>query len=163
MPGIFSRLGSFAKGIIKRVVETGRSIAETVGFLKPMVPTVTPSEVASAYGRVAVEEKFKGDILELNPRTVIPDSLYTPTDIPFKRPYAYKAIVFGRYIAGTIRAGKKVGGQFAHEEYDLPASRPLTKEEAEDMARGRIGKQGGSPIMEVFSVEIVAAYSREEE
>lgn len=162
MPGIFSRLGSFGQGIIKRVVATGRTILETVGFLKPMVPEVTESEVARQYGRVQVEASFKGPILDLNPRTIIPESLHTPTDIPFKRKYAYKAIAFGRYVAGTIRDGVKVGGRFAREEYDLPTNRQLTKEEAEDMARGRIGKKGGSPIMEVFSIEIVAAYFREE-
>lgn len=163
MPGVFRRLGSFAARVVRVVLEKGRTIGETVGFLKPLVPTVTEPEVAKQFGRVAVEEEFKGPILELNPRTVIPESLHTPTDIPFKRPYAYKAIVFGRYVAGTVREGKKVGGRFAHEEYDLPASRALTKEEAEDMARGRVGKKGGTPIMEIFSIEIVAAYYREEE
>lgn len=161
MPGIFQSIGHFGKRIISQAIETGRSILETVGFLKPMVPTVTPTEVETQYGRVRLEEKYAPGVIELNPRTIIPESLHVPTDIPFKRPYAYKAVVFGRYVAGTIRDGKKVGGQFAHEEYDLPTNRQLTKEEAADMAQGRISKKGGSPIMEIFSIEIVAAYSRE--
>jgi len=162
MPGIFQSIGSFGKRIIDRAIETGRSILETVGFLKPLVPTVTEEDVGRQYGRVYVEEEYKSDILELNPRTIIPESLHTPTDIPFKRPYAYKVVIFGRYVAGTIRDGVKVGGRFAHEEYDLPTNRLLTKEEVIDMARGRVGKAGGSPIMEVFSIEVVAAYFREE-
>lgn len=162
MPGIFQRLGSFAKGIITRVVATGRTIGETVGFLKPLVPTVTESEVAAYYGRVRVEESLKGPILDLNPRTIIPESLHTATDIPFKRPYAYKVVVSGRYLAGQVRDGVKVGGRFAHEEWDLTTNRQLTKEEIEDMARSRLGKVGGSPIMEIASIAVVAAYYREE-
>lgn len=162
MPGIFQRLGGFASSIIARVRQEGRTILETVGFLKPMVPTVTEQEVATQYGRAAVEEQYKGPILDLNPRTVIPPSLHVETDIPFARPWAYKAVVFGRFVAGTIRDGVKVGGRFAHEEYNLTSSRQLTKEEIVDMAKTRIGKKGGSPILEVFSVEVVAAYSREE-
>lgn len=163
MPGIFQSIGHFGQRIIKRAIETGQSILETVGFLKPLVPDVDEPEVARQYGRVFVEEAYKSDILDLNPRSIIPESLHTPTDIPFKRPYAYKAVVFGRYVKGTIRDGVNVGGRFAHEEYDLPTNRQLTKEEAVDMAKGRVGKAGGSPILEVFSIEIVAAYTREEE
>lgn len=162
MPGIFQRLGGFASKVISVIREQGRTIGEAVGFLKPMVPTVTEQEVAVQYGRVAVEEQYKGDVVGLNPRSVIPLSLHVETDIPFMRPYAYKAVVFGRFVAGTVRDGKKVGGQFAHEEYNLTTSRQLTKEEIIDMAKGRIGKQGGSPILEIFSIEVVAAYSRED-
>jgi len=162
LPGIFARLGSFGTRVIKRVIETGRTIAETVGFLKPLVESVTELDVARQYGKVAIEETLRSDILDLNPRSVIPGSLYTPTDIPFKRPFAYKVVVFGRFLAGTIRDGKKVGGQFAHEEYDLPTNRQLTKSEIEAMARSRVGKSGGSPILEVFSIEVVSAYFREE-
>lgn len=163
MPGIFARLGSFARSIITRVIETGRTIAETVGFLKPMVPEVTAAEVAEQYGRVAIEEAHRGAVYALGEHIVIPDSLHVETDIPFKRPYAYKVVAYGRYQAGVERKGRKVGGQFGHEEWDLTTNRQLTKAEIEDMARSRLGKRGGSPIMEVFSVEVVAAYFREEE
>jgi len=162
MPGIFQSIGSFGTRIIRSVVESGRSILETVGFLKPIVPTVTETDVARQYGRVVVEEQYKGAIVDLNAQTVIPQSLHVATDIPFMRPYAYKVIVYGRFAAGTVRDGKKVGGQFGHEEYDLPTNRQLTKEEIVDMARGRIGKKGGTPIIEVLSIEVVAAYFREE-
>lgn len=162
MPGIFERLGSFGTRIINRVIETGRTIAEVVGFLKPLVPDVTDVDVAREYGRVTVEKEYAGGILDLNPHTVIPESLSTPTDIPFKRPFAYKVVVFGRYLKGMVVGGESVGGRFAHEEWDLPVSRELTKEEVVDMAKGRLGKAGGSARMEIFSIEVVAAYFREE-
>lgn len=162
MPGIFQRIGSFGQRIVKSALSTGRSILETVGFLKPLVPTVTKTQVARQYGRVQVEAALRGPILDLNPRSIIPESLHTATDIPFSRPFAYKVVIFGRYVAGTIRGGKKVGGQFAREEFDLPSNRQLTKEEITDMAMGRLGKKGGTPILEIFSIEVVAAYARDE-
>jgi len=110
---------------------------------------------------VQVQEEYSPGVKALGANTVIPDSLHALTDIPFKRPFAYKVVVFGRYVAGTIRDGVKVGGRFAKEEYDLPTNRKLTKEEVMDMAKGRIGKTGGSSIMEIFSMEVVEAYARE--
>lgn len=127
-----------------------------------MVPTVTEPEVARAYGKVRIEDALKGPILDLNPRSIIPDSLHIATDIPFMRPYAYKVVAYGRYTAGMVVKGVKVGGRFGHEEWDLTSSRPLTKEEIEDMARSRLGKKGGTPRMEIFNVQAVAAYFREE-
>lgn len=161
MPGIFQRLGSFGQRIIKSAISTGRTILETVGFIKPIVPTIDAADVAHDYGQVQVQEEYSPEVKSLGSNTIIPDSLHAPTDIPFKRPFAYKVVVFGRYVAGTIRDGVKVGGRFAKEEYDLPSNRKLTKAEIMDMAKGRLGKKGGSPIMVIFSMQVVEAYSRE--
>jgi hypothetical protein len=71
----------------------------------------------------------------------------------------------GRYLAGAIGAGGvKIGGRFARDTYNITASRPLSPEEAIEIAIRRFGAKGSTdPRIEVERASVTAAWRREEE
>ncbi len=152
MPGLLARLGSWGKGIISTAIQTGRTIAQVVGFAKEIAPEITPAAVESEWGHVSRSEQAEALVLDLPDNEYVPDRLHSTTDIPFKRPYAYTVSIYGRELAT---------GRFARQDYDLPASRKLTISEIKDMARQRIGKKGTTEIIDIFNMEVSNAWIRE--
>ena len=153
MPGILERLGSWGTSIIKSAIETGRGIAETVGILKPTAPEITIPEASTDWGHVSRSEESRPDVLALRNDEQVPDHLYEHSEIPWSRKFAYTVSVYGRDIAT---------GRFARQDYDLTASRKLTIGEVKGMAASRIGQDGTSALINIFSMTVSNAWEREE-
>lgn len=152
MPGILERFGSWGKRVVQTAIETGRTIAQTVGFVRPLAPEITPAAVASEWGHVSQSEQAEAAILDLPDNEYVPDRLHSVADVPFTRPYAYTVSIYGRDIAT---------GRFARQDYDLTTSRKLTIGEVKDMAAQRIGKTGVSALIDIFSMAVSNAWVRE--
>lgn len=159
MPGILSRLGSWGKRIIQSAIETGRTIAETVGFVRPLAPEITIPEVTREWGHVSASEQAEAIILDLPDEEYVPDRLHSIADVPFKRPYAYTVSIYGRDLVGQ-QPGGKGKGQFIRQDYDLTSSRKLKIGEIKDMAAQRIGSTGVSATTDIFSMEVSNAWVR---
>lgn len=152
MPGILERFGGWGKRVIATAIKIGRSIAETVRFVRPLAPEVTTPAVTRDWGHVTRSEEASPAILDLPDAEYVPDRLHSITDIPFKRPWAYTVSIYGRDIAT---------GRFARQDYDLTTSRKLTIGEVKDMAANRIGKTGVSALIDIFDVQVSNAWVRE--
>jgi len=91
--------------------------------------------------------------LSLRNDEYVPDELFAHSDIPWARKFAYTVSVYGRDIAT---------GQFARQDYDLTASRKLSIGEVKGMAASRIGQDGTSALINIFSMTVSNAWEREE-
>lgn len=153
MPGILKRLGSWGTSIIKAAIKTGRTIAETVGILKPVKPAFTVTDAPRDWGRVSRSEDASPQIAALKDASMVPEALFSTTDIPWARKYAYTVSIFGRDLAT---------GRFARQDYDMTTSRQLSIGEVKEMAGSRIGKAGISALIDIFDIEVSNAWTREE-
>ena len=153
MPGILERLGSWGKSVITSAIKTGRTIAETVGILKPIEPDFVVTDAERDWGRVSQSEDVSPQIAALKDASMVPDALFSTTDIPWARKFAYTVSVFGRDLAT---------GRFARQDYDLTTSRQLSIGEVKEMAASRIGKAGISALIDIFDMEVSNAWIREE-
>lgn len=153
MPGILARLGSFGMRVVKSAIETGRTIAEAVGFVRPVAPTVTVADTEREWGHVTRSEEAEPTILALSDTEYVADRLHQVSDIPWRRKYCYTVSVYGRDLAT---------GRFAREDYDMTFSDKMTIGEIKDTAGQRIGKEGTSAAIDIFDVEVSNAWKREE-
>jgi hypothetical protein len=161
MPGILARLGSFGRDILQTVRETGRSILEAVSIARPAAPDVTVQDTIRDYGSVTRLEEQQSLVADVPRNETIPDYLYTPTDVPFNRPYAYTVTIQGRSVAGRVGpGGVKVGGRFTRDEFNITSSRPLTPEEVESVATRRFGAAGEYPLVSIRNISVTAAMTR---
>jgi len=161
MPSLFRSLGNFASKIISTIRETGASIAQAIGIARPLAPTVTEQDVIRDVGTVTRLKEKESLIADLPRGQVIPDYLYTSTEIPFKRPFAYTVTIQGRALAGrTGEGGVKIGGQFVRDEFNITASRELTPEEIIDEAFARFGASGAYPLVSIRTIAVTAAMKR---
>ena len=162
MPGLFERLGSFARRVVKAVRETGKSILEAVNIIKPIAPDITMPEVISDFGAVTRLVEQESTVADLPPDTTIPEYLHTSVDIPFKRPYAYTVVIQGRSIAGRIGpGGEKVGGRFTRDEFNITSNRQLSPQEVIDIGSRRFGAGGSAPLVSIRNISVIAAMARE--
>lgn len=83
----------------------------------------------------------------------MPEELWSYSDIPWKRPYAYTVSAYGRDL---------VTGEVTEQEFDLTSSAKLTIGEVQDMAKHRLDVTGISPIFEIWDVYVVNAWERAE-
>lgn len=89
---------------------------------------------------------------------IIPDYLHVPTDIPFKRPYAYTIVMNGRALAGRIGlGGEKIGGRFVRDTFNLTFNRQMSIEEIEAIALRRFGASGEYPLLSIDRISITGA------
>lgn len=158
MPGLFSTLGSYGRRIIQAVRETGRSIRQAIGLAPKQARDLEPSAVARDFTQVARLEEQESLVATLPKNDVIPDYLHTYVDIPFKRQYAYTVVASGRALAGRVGpGGKKIGGQFIRDEWNLTFNRRMTPNEIEAIALRRFGAGGKYPLLSVNRLSVTAA------
>lgn len=158
MPGLFTSLGSFGARIIKTVRETGRSIAQAIGLAPKQAVDLQPSAVARDFAQVAKLEEQESIVATLPRNEVIPDYLHTYVDIPFNRQYAYTIVASGRALAGRVGpGGKKIGGQFIRDTWNLTFNKRMTPEEIEAIALRRFGAGGKYPLLTVSRLSVTAA------
>jgi len=161
MPGILERLGSFGRSIINTIKNTGRSILEAVHIAKPLAPDITTPAVIQDFATVTRLDQKESLIADLSRSETIPDHLHTQVDIPFKRPFAYTVTVQGRAVAGRVgKDGKKIGGQFTRDEFNITSNRKLTPQEVIDIAYTRFGAAGEYPLVSIRAVSVTAAMNR---
>lgn len=162
MPGLFGSLGSFGRRIIQVVRETGRSIGEAIGLAPRQAEAIDTGTVIREFEQVAHIEEQQAAVAGWARDEVIPDYLHTTVDIPFNRPYAYTVTASGRALAGRIGpGGKKIGGQFVRDEWNLTFSRRMSPEEIEAIALRRFGAGGEYPLLSINRISVTAAMSRE--
>lgn len=153
MPGILARLGSFGMRVVQSAIQTGRTIAETIGFVRPVAPDVTVAAVEREWGHVSRSEEAEPTILALSDTEYIADRLHMTSDIPWRRKYAYTVSVYGRDLAT---------GRFARQDYDMTFSRKMSIGEIKEATGQRVGKSGTDPVIDIFDMEVSNAWAREE-
>lgn len=161
MPGILERFGSWGRSIIASIREQGRSILEAVRLVQPIAPEVSYQDAVKDFGQVTRIDEKQSIIQGLAPDQVIPDYLHEPVDIPFNRPYAYTVTIQGRAVAGRIGpGGKKIGGQFTRDEFNITSNIQLTPAQIEQIAIRRFGAAGEYPLVSIRNISVTAAMTR---
>lgn len=152
--GLGAALGGFGRKIIDRLQEIGGTIRQAFHLADVAGVAVEPAAVVREWGQVAIagerEEKFS-----MIPGTgTPPPDWYEMSQIPWDKPICYTVAAYGRDLAT---------GRFAHQEYWITVSRPLTTEEILDEANARLGMEGASPTMDIFDVRLIGGSRREGE
>jgi len=151
--GLGAALGGFGRSIIKRLQEIGQSVASALRLAGVAGVEVEPAAVAHEWGQVRATGERAEMFAVLRPDEVVPEAWYEVTSIPWKRPFGYRIAIYGRDLAT---------GQFASIERNFSYSREYTTGEILDDVRTRMGVEGDSPIFDVWSAKVVAAFSRPE-
>ena len=149
--GLGAALGGFGRSIIKQLQEIGQSVVSALRLGGVAGVEVGPAAVAQEWGEVQVATGLEESFAELSPGASVPVDWYEMSEIPWDKPISYTVAAYGRDIAT---------GRFAHQEYWITVSRPLTSEEVLDEARSRLGMTGQSPTMDIFSVKLIGASRR---
>lgn len=158
MPGLFGglgeKLGGFGRRIIDRLQEIGGTVRQALHLGEVAGVEVEPAAVAREWGQVAIAGERETEYAGLLPTETPPVGWYEESAIPWDKPICYTVAAYGRDLAT---------GQFAHNEYWITVSRPLTTEEILDEAEARLGMEGASPSMDIFSVKLIGGSRREGE
>jgi len=155
--GLGEALGSFGRSIIERVQRIGGTIRDLWETVTGAGIEVEAPALKREWGEVATAVGRQSDFAALGPQETPDPSWYEESQVPWMTPIAYKVAVYGRRL---ITEGKYRAGQFAREEYDITVSRPLTVADVLDEAGLRVGKLGGTPRMEIFSIKLIGASVR---
>jgi len=148
LPGLIETLGGFGRSAISRAIETGRTIGELLGIIKPLVPEVSVPEVVREWGQVRLAGDREELFGTLAPEVSIPRKLYEVAGPWQQQRYSYEYVLYGRDLAT---------GRFARDYRNLAASRELTPGEVEMYARQAVGRDGESPEFEIFSITLTGA------
>ena len=158
MPGLFSTLGSFGRRIIAVVRQTGGSIREAIGLAPKQAGKISAPQVIKEFDQAARLTDQESIVATLPKNEVIPDFMHTEVNIPFKREYAYTIVASGRALAGRVGpGGKKIGGQFTRDEFNLTFNKRMTPAEIEAIALRRFGAGGEYPLLSVAKMSVTAA------
>jgi len=149
--GLGAALGGFGRSIIERLQEIGQSVASALRLARVAGVAVEPAAVAREWEEVLVAGEREEKFALIPPGGTVPVDWYGFSEIPWDKPISYTVAAYGRDIAT---------GRFAHQDYWITVSRPLTTEEVLDEARSRLGMTGQSPIMDIFSVKLIGASRR---
>jgi len=152
--GIGTALGGFGRRIISKIQQIGGTVSDVLGLAREAGAEVAPSVVVREWGQVSIAGERQEQFAALLPTDEVPIDWFEESTIPWDKPIAYKVKAYGRNIAT---------GRFVSQEYDITVSRPLTTEEVVDEAKTRIGAEGQSPVVDMFSVALVGASRREGE
>jgi len=149
--GLGAALGSFGHYIISRLQAVGGTIADALHLGEAAGAEVSPAAVAHEWGEVSVAGERQETFAALGPWETPSPEMYAESEIPWDKPIAYKVAVYARAIAT---------GRFTHQEYDITVSRPLSVTEALDEAQARLGTDGQSPTVSIFSMKLIGASRR---
>lgn len=149
--GLGAALGGFGRSIISRLQEIGQSIASALRLGRVAGVEIEPAAVAREWGEVLVAGEREEQFATLRPDETPPIDWYEFSEIPWDKPISYTVVAYGRDLAT---------GRFAHQEYWITVSRPLTSEEILDETNARLGATGQSPIMDIYSVKLIGGSRR---
>ena len=149
--GLGRWLGGHGRSIIERLQAIGQSVASALRLGRVAGVDVEPAAVVREWGEVKIAGEREGDFASLRPGDTPPVDWYGFSEIPWDKPISYTVAAYGRDL---------VTGRFAHQEYWITVSRPLTSEEVLDEARARVGMRGRSPIMDIWSIKLIGGSRR---
>lgn len=149
--GLGAALGGFGRSIISRLQKIGQSIASALRLGGVAGVEVGPAAVAREWGEVLVAGERKEKFALLPSDATPPADWYEFSEIPWDKPLCYTVTAYGRDIAT---------GRFTHQEYWITVSRPLTTAEVLDEAQSRLGMEGHSPTMDIFSMKLTGGSRR---
>lgn len=149
--GLGAALGGFGRSIISRLQEIGQSVASALRLGGVAGVEIEPAAVAREWGEVLVAGEREEQFAALRPDETPPIEWYEFSEIPWDKPISYTVVAYGRDLAT---------GRFAHQEYWITVSRPLTSEDILDEANARLGMTGQSPTMDIFSVKLIGGSRR---
>lgn len=149
--GLGNIFGSFASKIISGLQSIGGSIADALHLgrsagASPVLETVE-REWAQAAQAKSAEPSFGG----LRPFEFVPHEMFTESEMPWDKPFAYKVNLYGRDINT---------GRFTSQDFDITVSREMTIDEIENETIARIGATGESPAIEIFKARVIGASKR---
>lgn len=158
MPGLLGSLGGalggFGRKIISRLQEIGGTIRQALHLGEVAGVPVEPAVVAREWGQVAIAGEREEKFAMIPGAGTPPPDWYEMSQIPWDKPICYTVAAYGRDLST---------GRFAHQEYWITVSRPLTTEEILDEANARLGMEGASPTMDIFDVKLIGGSRREGE
>lgn len=149
--GLGAALGGFGQSIISRLQEIGQTVASALRLGGVAGVEVGPAAVVREWGEVQVAGERESQFALLPPDVSPPEDWYSFSEIPWDKPISYTVAAYGRDLTT---------GQFAHQEYWITVSRPLTSQEILDEAQSRLGMEGQSPTMDIFSVKLIGGSRR---
>jgi len=155
--GLGAALGGFGRSLIKRLQEIGQSVASALRLARVAEVEVEPAAVVREWGEVLVAGEREGQFALIPPGGTVPVDWYEMSEIPWDKPIAYTVAVYGRSLRKTKKYER---GQFAHMEFNITVSRPLTMEEVLDEAAAWLTGKDYSPMLDVFSVKVIGASRR---
>ncbi len=144
-------LGGHGLGIIKRLQQIGGTIRQALHLAEVAEAPVEPAAVVREWGQVQIAGEREEQYAGLRPDQAPPVEWYEESEIPWDKPICYTVAAYGRDLAT---------GRFAHNEYWITVSRPLTVEEILDEAQARLGMEGASPTMDIFDVKLIGGSRR---
>lgn len=149
--GLWSRLGTFAT----KIWDWARSQASPVTSAAEMAGladvTVEPAELWREYRKAIRLEGTAESIAGTDPHGYIARGLYTESDIPWNRPYAYEVTISGRDLST---------GRFTRTGRWITTSKELTPAEIMDEAIASFGRGGGSEQIDVSHISVTGAQYR---
>jgi len=154
LQGLQSALGGFGRGIISGLQNIGQGIASAfrlaeVAQIEVDVPTVTRE-----WGQIKTAGEREGQFNLLGDDHAVPHAWYGEAGPWQRRRYGYEYEVYGRDIAT---------GRFTRRHLSLSSSRELLPGEVKEYAHQAVGREGESPMVEIFSIGLVGATHREGE
>jgi hypothetical protein len=151
MPGLFERLGSFAKKVYRGFQSGVEAVERAIGIGREVDIDVSPPDAYREWSHVVNLEGRSEQISNLEPNSMIPPDLYTEAEIPWNRPFAYEVTMSGRDLNT---------GRFARTERVITASRELTIAEIEELAMERFSGEGAYPQLDVTHLSVTGAETR---
>jgi len=149
--GAESLLGGFGRAILERIQGAGQSVSDAISRLQQAGVQPEPVTVAHEWGQVRLHGEREPTFGILDLQAAVPRALYTDRVVKYGGKFAYTVAAYGRDLST---------GRFASPRYDIWSSRELTPQEVIDEARRNIGKEGGSPTMDIRSIKLVGASIR---
>jgi hypothetical protein len=149
--GLFDRLGSYARKIWDWAKGRIEPIASALGIAREAEVETEPVELWREYRKVIRLEDVSATIAGLDFEQYIPRGLYTESEIPWNRPFAYEVTISGRDLAT---------GRFARTARMMTFSRELSIGEIMEEATSRFGATGAYPQMDVTHLSVTGAQVR---
>ena len=149
--GSESLLGGLGRSILQTAQRAGQSISDAISRITSAGVRPEPLTVAREWGQVRLEGERESSLSTIGIAQEIPRALYTQREVSYGDKFAYTVAIYGRDLAT---------GRFASQRLDVWMSREATPEEVLEEASMNVGREGGSPLFDIYSVALVGASIR---
>jgi len=146
--------GALGQNVLYRAQEMGYDFKRFWAAMSSAAPSLSLGHTAKEWRDIYQQTLLEPAFRELDPNSVIPDSLYRQRTILQATPYAYRVHIYGRSLET---------GRYSKEDVFLHTVEPYTSQEAIDTVMGRISETGASPKYDVFTVDVRGAFTRSDE
>lgn len=149
--GLQALLGDFGINSIFRALEVGTSFSDFWSSITPSFPDMNVSTVRREWREAWRQLDWEPMFAALGDSDVIPSQLYRERTVIQPTLYSYRVHIYGRDLET---------GRYRSEDSFLHSDEPLTKEEAVDIMRSRVGSEGDSPAYDIFKIDVRGAFFR---